>query len=410
MEKLTNFLLKSKQSETKLDPKTIKSTLLSHFNLFLYAFTFWLQQPVLPYLSKSLGSDGASFGLLYSSVSFISFLGGPLIGSLIDLKGAKYGLLVAQGSSCLMYFFMTIAVFQNSLKSLFFSRIFGAGQHAMMCCQASIGSFVSPEKRTEALGMLSLSYGVGMLFGSFLGGHFSNYIGFEGVCFLASLFSFFGVILDIFYFPDLKQKSSKKETKSNFENWKILKQKKVREVLIFSSLMSLSVGIFRTALSLSLTESSSLDPSFMGEYMSIIAFLGLLTNIFLVKPLIKMFNYNFFSLTFISILLLNISSYGMKFFLDSKLGIYAVSIPMSIGSTLFYTLTTSMLSLCGTDVDQGAVTSLGHSVRALVGLVSPILGGFLIDFSGFSLVVNVTIIISFFALSLMKILFSEMKK
>ena len=33
--------------------------LLVHFNLFVYALCYWVEQPLLPFLSKELGVEGA---------------------------------------------------------------------------------------------------------------------------------------------------------------------------------------------------------------------------------------------------------------------------------------------------------------------------------------------------------------
>ena len=39
-----------------------RSLLLVHFNIAAYAFFWWLNQPVLPFLSKELGADNTMFG------------------------------------------------------------------------------------------------------------------------------------------------------------------------------------------------------------------------------------------------------------------------------------------------------------------------------------------------------------
>ena len=36
--------------------------LLIHANITIYALTFWMQQPVMPFLSKELGADAGTFG------------------------------------------------------------------------------------------------------------------------------------------------------------------------------------------------------------------------------------------------------------------------------------------------------------------------------------------------------------
>jgi hypothetical protein len=47
---------------------------LVHVNIMLYAFTFWLTRPVLPYLSTELGASPVVFGQFQT---FFSSVGSP---------------------------------------------------------------------------------------------------------------------------------------------------------------------------------------------------------------------------------------------------------------------------------------------------------------------------------------------
>merc|ERR1711990_732922 len=49
----------------------IVPVILVHLNIVVYAAAFWMQQPVLPFLSKELGADEVTFGQLSSTISLL---------------------------------------------------------------------------------------------------------------------------------------------------------------------------------------------------------------------------------------------------------------------------------------------------------------------------------------------------
>ncbi len=62
-----------------------KMVLVVHFNIFIYAMTFWMVKPVMPFLSRELGADAELFGWLESAFSVAQILGGMVVGYLTDL-------------------------------------------------------------------------------------------------------------------------------------------------------------------------------------------------------------------------------------------------------------------------------------------------------------------------------------
>ena len=190
-------------------PDATMSLSIVHFNITIYAAGYLMQQPVLPFLSKELGADEITFGQLTSAISFLALLGGPVMGRLTDIWGAKSALIIAQCSSAVMYGLMWQAtsavnivnigsqhleltsgtVLQaHSLPMLFASRVPALLQHAMLCAQAAVANMSTSELRSLALGRLTLSYGAGMVIGSPFGGtlskHYGHHAAAGGACLL----------------------------------------------------------------------------------------------------------------------------------------------------------------------------------------------------------------------------------
>jgi MFS family permease len=72
--------------------------------------------------------------------------------------------------------------------------------------------------------------------------------------------------------------------------------------------------------------------------------------------------------------------------------IIAVSVPQTIASTAFYTLSSSLMTKCVSEKEQGTVVSLSHATRSLTQVLAPLLGGYLMQHYRFS---GVTILASF---------------
>jgi len=93
---------------------------LIHWNVLMYALCFWIQQPVLSYLSKELGATALMFGSLETAVSILSLAGGSFVGQLADHKGAKAAIITSHMGSLIMYILMSSAItFEILLASRF---------------------------------------------------------------------------------------------------------------------------------------------------------------------------------------------------------------------------------------------------------------------------------------------------
>lgn len=121
-----------------------------------------IQVPVFPYLSKQLGADPVVFGYLSSFNQFVMLVGAPIIGKLIDSRGAKLALLISHGVASLHYFLLFSA---DSIPLLFLSQIPTVFMAAFHSSQAYITFLSSTADRAKSLGRLSLSYGIGFVIG-----------------------------------------------------------------------------------------------------------------------------------------------------------------------------------------------------------------------------------------------------
>lgn len=159
----------------------------------------------MPFLAKGLGADPIVFGYFQTCFSIFQLLGGPVIGQVCDTSGPRSALVWSQAAAATVYGLLGGA---TSLPMLFISQIPTLGLHSMQAAQACLTQTSSVDTRASSLGQLSLSYGLGMVCGSALGGVWGERFGFQSVALLSMVLSLVTLPLNMKVLPDWKTSSS----------------------------------------------------------------------------------------------------------------------------------------------------------------------------------------------------------
>jgi len=134
---------------------------------------FGIAIPVLPFLAKDQGANGAVVGLLLASYAAMQFLFAPVWGRVSDRIGRRPVILItiAGTSACLLLLGLS-----ESIVFLFVARIFGGIFGAnISVATAYIGDVTEPEERTRFMGLVGASFAVGFTLGPVIGGLLSLY-------------------------------------------------------------------------------------------------------------------------------------------------------------------------------------------------------------------------------------------
>ena len=137
-----------KKKPASMTRKDSAALWVTYINIVLYALCYQLQNPVEPFLIKSLTeqeqADSAdvdadinlqkTYGNLQSFFSIIQTIGSPLVGILLDRIGIRYASAMVFLSSAASY---TILASAKDMTWLFYSKIPTALQHAFLIAQAT---------------------------------------------------------------------------------------------------------------------------------------------------------------------------------------------------------------------------------------------------------------------------------
>ena len=259
---------------------------LVHSNIVVYALCYWLTQPILPFLSKDLGADMVVFGYFQTSVSILQFIGAPVVGRLCDTHGPKSALLMSHVAATALYAGLSLA---NSIPTLFASQIPTLFLHCMHAAQAAITNHSTDSDRASSLGKLSLSYSIGMISGSFIGGQLATFAGNRVVAMTGATLSLMMVVVNLLALENTKSRDKdEKNTSDWFRGFKLVRRDiTLRHLILIQIGIGIALMVFRTSLSQILRTAFDMRASDIGMFMSFSGCLSVLTNVLFIPFITK---------------------------------------------------------------------------------------------------------------------------
>jgi DHA1 family tetracycline resistance protein-like MFS transporter len=353
--------------------------------LYLFVFIdvlgFGLILPLLPYYAQSFGASDTVIGLLVASNALTQLLGAPIIGRLSDRYGRRPLLLLSIAGTIVSFL---ILGFAQSLTMLFIGRIldgFLGGNISL--AQAYIADVTDEKNRAKGLGLIGASFGVGFIFGPALGGALSAGENYARPAFFAAGIAILNLIGVLLWLPEslpaAKREARREDPRTAFTLralLKALKRQCVGPLLHIRLFYNLAFTMFQTVFSLFAIKRLGLEAqatSFVLAYVGILVaivqggIVGALTERFAEKKLAL------WSLGLMALALLGWA------FTPTLWALLIVLIPMALSSGVLGTVTNSLLSKVVHEEEVGGTMGLSSSLGSLARVVSPIVGGFLID-------------------------------
>jgi MFS family permease len=151
-----------------------RSPLLPIFLIVLVdVLGFTIVIPLLALYAEKFGASPLVATTIVSCYAACSLVSTPVIGNLSDRYGRKPLLLVSQAGTCAGFVMLGFA---SSLWMVFAGRILdGITAGNLATAQAYISDHTKPEDRAKAFGVIGVAFGIGFLFGPWLGGVLGEY-------------------------------------------------------------------------------------------------------------------------------------------------------------------------------------------------------------------------------------------
>lgn len=342
----------------------------------------FLQFSVTPYLAKKLGFDTLWFGYLQTTVGVIQLLGGPLFGRFGDLFGARAALSLACSATIVFFLLLAIA---NHPAMLFIHKLPTVFMHVLPASQMVVADLSEPDKRADALAMMGLCFGIGMIAGSTLGGQLIKHYGETFTACVGAAGSFFSLLLVLQFIPKntkveasgSNMKSDDNKNKSIFnmgEITRLMKYPGVMRTFLIKVFAGLPSGIFQVMFSIIVLDFFKLQPEQNGYLMAYFGIVQMVLQGGVIGRLTARFSEN-------SMLLLSIgvaSLVGLaQAYMQTVFQLCLIIVPMMFSLSMFGVITDSILTKSVPSSDTGTMLGLCASVQSLIRTVGPTIGGFL---------------------------------
>ncbi|XP_075892172.1 solute carrier family 22 member 18 [Nelusetta ayraudi] len=341
----------------------------------------FLQFSVTPYVAKKLGFDTLWFGYLQTTVGLIQLLGGPMFGRFGDVFGARIALLLACAST--VVFFLLLAVADHPVM-LFVHKLPTVFMHVLPATQMVVADLTEPDKRAAALSKVGLCFGIGMIFGSTLGGHLNTHYGEKFTACFGAAGSFFSLLLVYKFIPKTtKVQPAEGNISNERRNRSVFSIREITRLMDFPGVSrtfavkvvaGLPSGIFQVMFSIIALEFFKLDPQQNGNLM---AFFGITQMVIQGGVIDRLTSrYSESSLLLVSVAISSLVGLAHAYMQDIFQFCLTV-VPMMFSLSVFNVITDSILTKSVPSSDTGTMLGLCSSVQSLLRTVGPTVGGFL---------------------------------
>jgi len=242
------------------------SLLVIFLTVFIDLVGFGIVLPLLPIYSREFGASGLVLGVIVASFSAMQFIFAPLWGRWSDRVGRRPVLLISIAGSALSYaFFAMGSGLENhttALLVLLASRVFaGIWGANITVAQAYIADITPPKDRSKRMGLIGMAFGLGFIFGPFLGAISVTAFGITGPGWVAAAFCATNFILALFILPESRQSSSDHVAhRPHLEQWKLTLSHRGTGALIGAFfLATFGFACFETTLGLLVMKNFGLD-------------------------------------------------------------------------------------------------------------------------------------------------------
>ena len=351
--------------------------------IFLIIFTevlgFSMVLPIFPYLGLSLGLTPIQIGLVASIFSISQFFASPITGKLSDHFGRKPLLILSQLSTLAGFLLLG---FSTTVILLIAARLIdGLLGSNMTVSQAYISDIVKPKHRTKVYGYSSGIFGVGLIFGPLIGGVLAQ-INYSVPMFFAAAITLVSILL-VLFLPETITKNKEKFS-LGFNNIVPVNEAKryaktphVRNHLLIFFIYGLGLHFFISNFSVWAQNQLHVDVTQVSYYMTWIGILRVIIQTVLIARILRALGEDRMLRT--GIVATIITMVGLAISADYMF-VFVPLIFLAYGTGVSRPILTSKLVNSVTKKETATLLGVNNSLNSIAQIVTPIVGGFVIQY------------------------------
>ena len=352
--------------------------------LFVYVVVellgFSLVLPLLPYYAQQFVASPLLIGLLGTSNALAQMIGAPFIGRLSDRWGRRPLLLVGTAASLVGFVMLGLA---KSLPLIFASRILdGLLGGNLALAQAYITDVTDEKSRAKSLGILGAAFGIGFIIGPAAGGLLSRW-GYWVPAFAAAGLSLVNFVWVLAALPESLTAERRAELAVRPRPpvtagalVAALRRPLVGPLLHTRLFYSLAFGIFQASFALWALKRLGFASQSTGYVLAYVGLLSVLVQGLAMGRLTSRFSERTLIIAGLALLAASLLAWG---FVPNLWLLLVVLAPTALAAGVLNVALTSALTKASSREDVGGTLGIAASLQSLTGVVSPVLGGFLLE-------------------------------
>lgn len=358
-----------------------RSPLLVIFiTVFIDLVGFGIIIPILPFYAQAYGASKFQIGVLFASYSLMQFIFSPVWGRVSDRIGRRPILLLCLFGTAVAF---TIFGLAESLLLLFLGRItaglFGA---VIATAYAFIADVTPPRQRAAGMGLVGAAFGLGFIFGPFIGGMMADLWGYAAPAYFAAGLALANLVLAWFVLPESLPVDAMRKGERTGRAGPTLNLKEFQEALRKPLVGGLLVLFFLVTFALANMESTYalLTEEIYGwgarENGLVFGYVGIVMVIvqgMLIGPLARRYGEKLLVIAGTTLL---VPSLGLLPFAPSLGILLLLSGIMAFGSGISVPSISSLISQGVSPEEQGGIMGVTQSLGSLARVVGPLWGGF----------------------------------
>lgn len=352
---------------------------------------------VIPIIPALFFADNASFfgpdvsdttisifyGLLISAYPMMQFFGAPILGALSDRHGRKPMLNISLIGSCIGYALFAIAIINQNLWLLFFSRMLpgfmGGNISIIMSAMADIST---PETKAKNFGLVGAAFGVGFVLGPSIGGILGDssivpWFSYATPFWFTAILTFINIILVRQLFPEtLKEKNERKISFfSGVQNLVLsFKMPNLRVIFIVVLLLGLGFAFFTQFFSVYLIEDFDYSVKDIGFFYAWIGLWLIFTQALIVRRMSgKVPSTQVITLTILTLSL----AIGLLLLPSKSFWFFIIGPLIAVSNGITGPNLTTVVSDQGSEERQGEILGIKQSMQSVGAAIPPLIAGWL---------------------------------
>ncbi|MBN1642847.1 MAG: MFS transporter [Anaerolineae bacterium] len=349
--------------------------------VFVDVLGFSLILPLLPFYAQSFQASPTLVGLLLSANAVTQAIGAPLIGRLSDRYGRRPMIMLSLAGTLGSFLMLGFA---NSLAMLYLSRVldgFLGGNISL--AQAYIADITDDRSRARGLGLIGAAFGVGFIFGPAIGGTLSAGGNYALPAFIAAALSAINLLGVLFLLPEslpAKERAARSHSPATAVSaralWQALRRPCVGPLLSYRVLFGLAFTMFQTVFALYASRRLGLDAQGTSYILAYVGILIVLVQGGGIALLTRRFGDKQLVMGGTIVLALSLLAWALAPTLWVLLVVLA---PLALSAGVTNVVSNSALTKSVRPEEVGGTLGLSAAIGSMTQVVSPLLGGLLID-------------------------------